>query len=117
MCVCVCVCVVCVCVCVCVCACVRACVSLASDSSEIIEVIIITLGTVTASDMLMHHNANASRVNYSFKVAHLNQEYDASLIISETIQAMPTRFAVKIVRLKVYIWPLPVRYNLALHSK
>ena len=32
------------------------CLSLASDSSETMEVIIITaLGTVTASDMRMHH--------------------------------------------------------------
>ena len=34
--------------------CVSVCVSLASDSSETIEVIIIKLGTVTALDMLMH---------------------------------------------------------------
>ena len=31
------------------------CVSVASDSSETIEVIIIKLGMVTASDMVMHH--------------------------------------------------------------
>ena len=31
------------------------CVSLASDSSETVEVIIIKLGTVTASDMGTHH--------------------------------------------------------------
>ena len=31
------------------------CVSLTSDSSETIEVIILKRGTVTASDMLMHH--------------------------------------------------------------
>ena len=35
--------------------CVCVCVSLASDSSETIEVIIIKLGMVTASDMKMHH--------------------------------------------------------------
>ena len=55
-CVCVCMCVcVCVCMhaCMCVCACV--CVSLASNSLETIEVIIIKLGMVTASDMVMHH--------------------------------------------------------------
>ena len=46
------------CVHVCVCACVRACVSLASDSSETVEVVIVKLGTVGASDM------SASRVNY-----------------------------------------------------
>ena len=31
------------------------CLSLASDSSETIEVIIIQLGTMTASDIRMHH--------------------------------------------------------------
>ena len=34
---------------------VSVCVSLASNSLETIEVIIIKLGTVTASDMVMHH--------------------------------------------------------------
>ena len=54
-CVCVSVCVyVCVCVCVCV-SCVRACVSLASDSSDTIKVIISKLARVTASDMKMLH--------------------------------------------------------------
>ena len=33
----------------------------------------------------------------------LNHENDKCLIISETIQAMPIKFAVKIVRLKVYM--------------
>ena len=52
---------VCVRVCVCVClsvrlsVCLSLCLSLASDSSETIEVIIIKLGTVTASDMVMHN--------------------------------------------------------------
>ena len=40
---------------VCMCACVRVCVSLSSDSSETFEVLVIKLGTVGASDMLMHH--------------------------------------------------------------
>ena len=31
------------------------CVSLAGDSSETVEVIIVKLGTVTASDTKMHH--------------------------------------------------------------
>ena len=38
-----------------VCVCLSVCVSLASDSLETIEVIIINLGMVTASDMVMHH--------------------------------------------------------------
>ena len=41
--------------CVCVsCLCVSLCVSLARDSSETIKAIIIKLGTVTASDIIMH---------------------------------------------------------------
>ena len=39
---------------VCVCL-LSVCVSLASDSSEAIKVIIVKLGMVTASDMIMHH--------------------------------------------------------------
>ena len=39
----------------CVCVCVRACVPLANDSSDTVEVIIIHLGTVTTSDMRIHH--------------------------------------------------------------
>ena len=45
----------CVRVCVCVYVCLSVCVSLASDSSETIHVIIVKLGTVTGSDMIMHH--------------------------------------------------------------
>ena len=43
------------CVCVSVCVCLFVCVSLASDFSETVEVIIVKLGTVTASDVTMHH--------------------------------------------------------------
>ena len=42
-----------------VCLCVSVCESLASDSSETIEVIVLKCGTVTTSDM----GTNASRVN------------------------------------------------------
>ena len=59
-CVCVCVCMhlcmrVCMHVCVCTCVSVCVCVSLASDSSETTEVVIIKHGTVTASGMRMQH--------------------------------------------------------------
>ena len=37
------------------CVCVCVCVFLLSDFSETIEVTIVTFGTVTASDMSMHH--------------------------------------------------------------
>ena len=68
------------------------CVSVASDSSETIEVIIITFGTAPASDMLMHH---------VFVIQFLIMEIINILIISETVQAILIKFAVKIVRLKV----------------
>ena len=35
--------------------CLSVCISLASDSSETVEVIIIKLGMATASDMVTHH--------------------------------------------------------------
>ena len=51
---------------------------------------------------------NASRVNYfdpDFHLSHtyVNHENIKCLIISETIQAILIKFAVKIVRLKVYM--------------
>ena len=67
---------------------------------KLLEVIIVTLGTVTASDMDMHHVLSI----WTFIQGHtdLNHENNKGLIISETIQAMPIKFAVKIVRLLVY---------------
>ena len=80
------------------------CVSLASDSSETIEVIIIKLGMVTVSDMLMHHHVLII-LNLIFIQGNAdhNHENIKCLIISETIQATPITFAVEIVRLKVYM--------------
>ena len=79
------------------------CVPLASDSSETIEVIVVTLGTVTASNMRMHHVLII--LTLTFIQGHTDRNYgdNKCLIISETIKAMPTTFAVKIVRLKVYM--------------
>ena len=71
------------------CVCVCVCVPLASDASETIEVIIVKLGLVTALDMRMHHTG-------------LNHEDNKCSIISETIQAMPIKYDVKIARLKIY---------------
>ena len=85
------------------------CVSLAvaSDSSESIEVIIIKLGTVTASDMLMHHVLIILTLTFIQGHIALNHENNKCFIISETIsetiQAMPVKFAVKTVRIKVYL--------------
>ena len=53
------------------------CLSLAIDSSETIEVIIIKLGMVTANTFLNH-------------------ESNQCLIISETVEAMHIKFALKI---------------------
>ena len=71
-CVCVCVCVgVCVCVCACACVC---CMSLASDSLETVEVIIIKLGTVTALDTVMHHVFNI--LTWTFFPGHTDLNHD-----------------------------------------
>ena len=78
-------------------------VTLASDSSETVEVIIVKPGTVTASDMRMHHVLII--LTLAFMQGHTDRNYENNkgLIISETIQAMPLTFAVMIVRLKVYM--------------
>ena len=52
----------------------------------------------------------------SFKVTDVNHEKNKYLIISETVEAMPIKFAVKIVRLKVYII-FSESDDLALHSR
>ena len=104
-CVCACACV-CVCVCVYVCECVRACVlacvcvcvcvPFASDSSETINVISIKLGTVTAADMRMHHVFIILTLAFIQAHTNLNHENIKCSIVSETVEAMPIRFAVKI---------------------
>ena len=85
-----------------VCVCLSVYVSLASDSSETIEVIIIKLGTVTASDMAMHQMLII--VNLTFRGhTYLNHENLKCSIISETVQGLSIKFALKIVRLKRYL--------------
>ena len=64
--------------------CVCMCVSLANDSSETIEVIIIKLGTVTASDTLMHHILIILTLTLIQGHTDLNHENINCLIISET---------------------------------
>ena len=97
------------CVCVRVRACVRACVivcvcvSLASDSSETVAVIIVKLGTETASDMGMHSVLIILTLTFIQGHTDLNHENNQCFIISETIQGMPIKFAVKIVRLNAYM--------------
>ena len=77
------------------------CLSLASDYSETIEVII-KLGTVTASDMRMHRVLIILTLTFIQGHTDFNHENNKCLIISETVQAMPIMFAVKLVRLKAY---------------
>ena len=73
------------------------CVSLASDSLESINVITIKLGMVTASDMRMHHVLIILTLTFIQGYTDLNHENNKCSIISETIQAMPIKFAVEIV--------------------
>ena len=84
-------------------------VSLAHDSSETVKVITLELGTVPASDMRMHHVLIILTLIFIQGHTDQNHENNKSLIISETIQAMPITFAVKIVRLKAYGMTMPVR--------
>ena len=73
------------------------CMSLASDSSETIKIIIIKLGTVTASAMRMHHVLILLTLTFIQSHTDLNHENNKCFIISETVQAMTIKFAVKIV--------------------
>ena len=98
--------------CVCVCVCVP---SLTSDASETVEVIIVKLVTVTASDMRLHHVliiliASDMRLHHvliiltlTFIEGHTDQNHESikCSIISETIKAVPIKFAVMIVGLKI----------------
>ena len=81
-----------------VCPCVCVCVSLARDSSETIEVIIIKL---TATDMLMHDVLIILILTFIQGHTDLNPENSKCSIISETVHAIHITFAVKIIRLKV----------------
>ena len=70
------------------CVCVCSCVSLASDSSETIEAIIITLGTVTASDMGMHYVLIVLTLTFIQGHPDLKYENNKCSIISETFEVM-----------------------------
>ena len=83
------------------CAC--ACVSLGSDSSETVEVNIVKLGTVTASFTRMHHVLILLTLPFIQGHTDRHHEHNKGSIMSDTIQAMPTTFAVQIVRLKVHM--------------
>ena len=98
-----------------VCVCVF--VSLASDSSETVEVIVIKLGTVTASDMTMHHMLIILPLAFIQGLTDLNHENNKCFIISKILQAIAIKFAVKIVRLKIYIYDHCQSDDLDLHSR
>ena len=91
------------------------CLSLASGSSETVKVIIIKLGTVKASYMRLHHVLIILTLTFIQGHTDLNHENDKCSIISETVQAMPSKCAMKLVRLAVYTI-LSQSDDLALHS-
>ena len=90
--------------------------SLASDSSETVEVMIIKLGMLIASDMRMHHVLIILTLIFIQGHTDLNHENNKCSIISETFQAMPIKFAVQIFQLKVYIM-FSQSNDLVLHSR
>ena len=61
------------------------CVSLASDSSEAIEVIVVKLDTVTASDMALHHVLIILTLTFTQNHTDLNHKINQWSIISEII--------------------------------
>ena len=81
-----------------VCVSVCVCVFLTSDSSKTIQVITIKLGTVTASDMRMHHILLMT-LTLTFILGHtgLNRGNYKGSIISKAVQAIPIKVAVKLV--------------------
>ena len=109
----------CVCACMCECVCVSVCehvcvhvrvclcvcVSIPHKRflGNSVEVIIVKLGMVTASDMRVHHVFIILTLTFIQGHTGLNHENNKCLIISETIEAMPITFAVKIVQLGLVI--------------
>ena len=79
-------------------------VSLASDSSETIEVIIIKIGTITASYMLMHHVLIILTLTFIQGHTDLNHEHNKCSIISEAVQAIPIKCGCEdsLTKFKVY---------------
>ena len=76
---------------------------IASDSSESIEVTIIQHDTVTATYIRVHHVSICFTLTFVQGHTYLNHENNKGSITSETVQARPIKFPVKIVRIKVYI--------------
>ena len=72
------------------------CVSVASHISETRAVIAIKFDIVTASVTRMHLMLIILTLTFIQGHKYVNHENNKCLIISETVQAMPTMFAVKI---------------------
>ena len=80
------------------------CLDTFADSSEMIKVITIKLGMVTASDRRMRQVfIILTEFDLHSRPKDRTHENNKCLIISETVQAIPIKFAVKIVRQKVYV--------------
>ena len=84
-----------------VCVCVSVRLSVASHVSETSEAIAITFNTVTVLVTAMHHVLIILILTFIRGHTNLNHKNNKCSIISKTIQAMPIKFVVKIVRLKV----------------
>ena len=87
-----------------------------SDSLETIEVIIVKRVTVTALDTRMHQVLIILTLPFIQGHTDLNYDSNKCSITSETVQAVPIKIAVKIVRLKVHI-TFSQSDDLALHSR
>ena len=61
----------------------------------------VKLGTVTASYMVMHRVLITLTLTFVQGRIHQHDENNKCSIISETIQALPIQFAVKIVRFQI----------------
>ena len=94
--------------------CVSACLSVASHISWTREAIAIKFYKVTASVMAMHKVFFSFTLTFTQGHIDLNHENNKCSIISETIQAMPIKFAMNIVRLKVgiiFASPMTLTFN------
>ena len=73
------------------------CVFLTSDSSKTIDAIVIKLGTVTASEMVMHRVLIILTLTFMHGHTGLNHANNKCSIFSETVEVILIRFVVKIV--------------------
>ena len=98
-----------------VCACMRVHVYVCPSQAipqKLSKVIIIKLGMVTSSDMRMHRMLIILTSTFIQGHTNLNHENNKCLLISETIQSMPIKYAVKIVRCQSYASQTWLLFNL-----